>query len=153
MEDQWIQKKLKIYSKPKLINREVDILTKTKATKDTTYSNSKAIEKLRDQLDHAIVLVIEWIKNSITWNGETKHSQVNKNASALQQLSSVYKWINDEYLYETSITDQIDQISRHTKQTSNTILPVTASKLFSSRRVSQNARIKPNTTLEINFTK
>ena len=109
------------------------MLWKTKASKDDTTSNAHAIESLRDKLDHALVLIIESIKSNIIWHNDNKHSIVNRNASLLQQLNSVYKWINTDYIKNTSIASQIDQISKFNIDTQNTVLPEAANRLFGRR--------------------
>ena len=109
------------------------MLWKAKASKDDSASNASAVENLRNKLDHALILIIEWIKSNIIWYNDNKHSVINRNASVLQQLNNVYKWINNDYLKDTSIADQIDQISKFNADTRNTVLPEAANRLFGRR--------------------
>ena len=135
-------KDLEILLKGKADRRDADFLWKTKATKQETKSNTEAIELLRDQLDHAVILLIESVKNSIVWHSDSKNLIVNRNASVLHQLNSIYKWINSDYLWDSSVMDELDSISKFNTNTKQTILPVTANKLFGRRKGQESMRPK-----------
>jgi hypothetical protein len=132
--------------KAKAEKKDTEFLWNVKASKEDLKDNQEAIALLRDQLDHALILIIESIKNTIIWHSDSKHSIVNRNASVLQQLNTVYKWIKSDYLRDSSIIDNFDQISLFNVHTNKTVLPEAAIKLF-GRRASQKSRAHNKTTL------
>ena len=88
---------------------------------------------MQKQLDHALVLFIESVKNNVLTAAETKNANVNKNASVLQQLGLIYKWLN---------TPESEALAspEKAKYKLKAVLPDNSSKLFGSRTAAHNMR-------------
>lgn len=95
---------------------------------------------MKKQLDHALVLFIECVKNNVIEVPETKHSNINKNASLLQQLNTIYKWVNN---CETYDSPELYTAKIHL----NSVLPENTNKLFGSRTAANNMKKLMGTTL------
>lgn len=122
--------------KLKADKEDTESLRISTVTKEEFQIAESSITDLKNQLDNALVLFIECVKNNVLLYSEGKNKLVNKNASILHQLNCIYKWINNYDGHDKGLIFSEKQEGYNF----NTVLPDTATKLFGSRRASHNMR-------------
>jgi hypothetical protein len=71
---------------------EIGILNKMKADKHDTDGFQSIVKFVSTQTEHLLSLNIASLKSDIPTTNETEHAKVNKKASILSQMISLYKW-------------------------------------------------------------
>lgn len=127
-------KELDLLLKQKADVEETSNLETSKATREEFEESERRIDEVRAQLNNALVLFIECVKNNVLLFSEGKHKFINKNASLLHQLNVIYKWVNNQDGKDMGLHISSDDYNF------NTVLPESSLNLFGSRRKSQNMR-------------
>jgi len=153
---------LKLLLNVKADKAEIGILDKLKADKGVTDGFESSIKFCMTQIEQFLTLIIENFKSDISNKSDTAHTKINKKASILNQLISVYNcnkknsfkskresWSGNDYQYGDLLWDaKVNDMSQFT----NKVLPKQASKLLhnsnmlSKRRLSCSKESRPHTS-------
>ncbi|CAI2361494.1 unnamed protein product [Moneuplotes crassus] len=135
--------------KLKADKKDADFLWKSKASRQEIQDHSKSIEQLKYQLEEALVLMIQSIKNGIIWHSESKNSVINQSASNLQQLSNLYNFVKNRNKESGLGTLDLNRTHTRSIHTNRSVLPEPAVKLIENRRTSQHSRVLNNSSLDV----